>query len=98
MAVAYPRRRQARGAVGVGEFDVEMFLDEDGEAVFEQLVIDCPHCGRRHRPYASPLMRRLELDGGWRWVGLDHREPYWRVLVLCPHARRALLFTMYVPQ
>lgn len=76
--------------------DEDLYDDEHDIYRRGRLALDCPHCGRRHRPLLSPT--RATVEFGMRWVGLDHREPYVEHIARCPRSRRWYLFTTYTPQ
>lgn len=64
-----------------------------------KLRLDCPHCGRPISPLLSPSL--LLHDSGWRWVGVDHKEPYGSYRARCPRSKgcgREFRFTLHTPQ
>lgn len=77
--------------------DTEAAYDEDSDRfVRARIKTNCPHCKRRVAPLLSKRTRCLQA--GWRWVGLDHKEPYEDWLCFCPGCRKPYLFTTYTPQ
>lgn len=89
--------RELQDLPDAGEWDDEDLYDFDADVYRRgRLVLDCPHCTRRHRPLLSPT--RATIEFGWRWVGLDHREPYVEQIARCANTRRWYRFTTYTPQ
>lgn len=81
----------------VREFNVEEFWPEGAdEPSFGRMRIDCLGCGRRVAPFQTRSI--LAVSGGWRWVGLDHEEPYTNYFFACGWCGEPMLFTTYVPQ
>lgn len=60
------------------------------------VVVECPVCGRRCSPFLSRAIRHIR--SGWRWVGLDHREPYAEWYCRCPGCRENFILTTVTPQ
>lgn len=88
---------ELRAIPDAGSWNDEDLYDFDtGEYVRGRLSVDCPHCGKRHRPLLSKS--RATVEFGWRWVGLDHREPYSEQIARCAATGRWYRFTTYTPQ
>ena len=80
-----------------GSCDDEDLYDADTDEYKPgRLTIPCPTCSRKIKPLLSKT--HIVLDGGWRWVGLDHQEPYVDRMSVCPGCRNPVLFTTYTPQ
>src|ERR1700690_2307532 len=58
--------------------------------------VRCPSCGRTCAPLLSSRTRYL--GSGWRWVGLEYREPYQEWLCVCPGCRIDYVLTIFSPQ
>lgn len=79
------------------EFNVEEFWPETAdEPSFASMRITCHACNRRVAPFQTRSI--ISVDGGWRWVGLDHQEPYTDYFFACGWCGEPMLFTVYVPQ
>lgn len=79
-----------------GDFNVEDYWPEDAdEPQLGELRIDC-QCGRPFYPFHSRTL--VAVDGGWRWVGLDHQEPYTDYFAVCGWCATPVLFTIHTPQ
>lgn len=80
-----------------GDFDIEQCWSErTGEFNMGTLRLNCPGCRRRIAPFQTRSL--VGLNGGLRWVGLDHQEPYTDYLVACGWCGDPILFTVHVPQ
>jgi hypothetical protein len=89
--------RELAETVTAGDFNDEGLYDDEAEVYRRgRLTLTCPYCGRPHRPLLSPTTATIEY--GWRWVGLDHREPYSEKIARCPRTRRWYRYTLYTPQ
>lgn len=60
-----------------------------------KMKIECPACREMRAPLCSPKTR--PTDGGMRWVGDDHREPYTQFETTCACGAR-YWFTTFCPQ
>lgn len=60
------------------------------------IKVRCPHCQHEFAALCSPLTTSTE--GGWRWVGCDHREPYTTYRTRHGRCGGHLTFTTYTPQ
>lgn len=79
--------------------DEDWYDDHRGEVNYKQVLIDCPICNKRHYPLRGKYKNITEvIDSGWRWVGLDFREPYMIFKTVCPRTKKEYKFTMYTPQ
>lgn len=58
--------------------------------------VQCPKCKREFAALLSPYTKHL--DGGWRWVGCDHKEPYDDHATICVRCKFAFRFTTYISQ
>ena len=83
-----------------GEYDDEdWYDDEDGETNYNKCLTYCPICKQRHYPFRGKSNTATEyMSGGWRWVGIDHQEPYAIFKAVCPKTKREYKFTIYTPQ
>lgn len=89
--------REISALPDAGSFSDEDLYDYDTDRYMRgRLSLACPHCGHNHRPLLSPSVATVEF--GWRWVGLDHREPYSAKIARCARTRRWYSFTTYTPQ
>lgn len=83
-----------------GDFNDEDAYSPDTDNFDGRKVrIPCPHCGRVTAALLSPLTEWI--DGGWRWVGCDHREPYGTFRTRCSSTRgcgQPFTFTTYTAQ
>lgn len=79
-----------------GEFSDEDLYTELENFDKRKLKIDCPTCGRRTAALCSP--KTSIVQSGWRWVGLDHREPYATFKSTCIQCLNEYKFTTYTPQ
>lgn len=79
-----------------GDFDDEDLHTDHDRYDRRKLRVDCPNCGRSASPLCSPHTR--PVDGGWRWVGVDHQEPFCTYLTRCRGCRREYRFTTHTPQ
>lgn len=79
-----------------GTHDVEDAYNGDTDRFDARKVkVTCPGCGRTFAALCSP--RTAKIGGGWRWVGVDHRQPETDWLTTCRCGQR-FEFTTYVPQ
>lgn len=77
--------------------DEDAYNDETDRYVRHRIKVNCPQCGRLNSPLCSPST--IRQAGGWRWVGLDHREPYVEYRTRCGSGCGAeYRFTTYTPQ
>lgn len=79
-----------------GNYDVEDAWNSDTDRFDQRKVkVECPSCERVFAALCSP--HTVKTDGGWRWVGCDHREPYtsWRTRCSCG---AEFTFDTYIPQ
>lgn len=60
-----------------------------------KIKIVCPHCKRTSAPLCSSFTK--VVDGGWRWVGCDHKEPFSHHKTKCKCGEK-YSFTVYTPQ
>lgn len=80
-----------------GDFSDEDAYNFDTDGFDRRVIrVSCPHCQREFAPLCSRLT--VEIDGGWRWVGCDHREPYTTWRTRCGACRCEFTFTTYTPQ
>jgi len=56
----------------------------------------CSDCGRQ--VYAWTSSSRTPIGGGWRWVGLNHQEPYTDYFAACGWCGGPVHFTIHAPQ
>lgn len=83
--------------VYVGGFNIEDYYSErTDEWKLGGLSVPCRGCRRRFFPFCSRTL--VNVDGGWRWVGLDHQEPYTDYFAACGWCGTPMLLTIYVPQ
>lgn len=69
------RRRRWADAANLGGWSDDELYDYDTDTYRPgRLWIECPHCKRGMQPLRQAATE--VYDAGWRWVGLDHREPY----------------------
>jgi len=97
-AAAIEAAREPGGAAWLdgGEVNIEDFFGEESDKLDRRKVkVKCPACRRTRAPLCSP--KTTESDGGMRWVGLDHREPYQRYRTVCA-CRARYYFTTFIPQ
>jgi hypothetical protein len=78
------------------EFDSEEAFREDDEFHDAVVKVNCPHCLRVNAPLMSKKTAHVHSD--WRWVGLDHKEPFSEYLCVCPACRLDYILTIYTPQ
>jgi hypothetical protein len=80
-----------------GSYDTEDLYDFDVDRYKpSRLVVRCPCCDGEHRPLLSPHTERVQ--DGWRWVGLDYKQPEADFRARCPKTKTHYRFTTYVPQ
>ena len=78
------------------EFCTEEAYGADEEFHDALVKMRCPSCRRMCAPLLSTRTRLLE--NGWRWVGLEYREPYSQWLCVCPGCRTDYILTTHTPQ
>lgn len=78
-----------------GSVDIEDALTENYGLTRSKVKVKCPGCHREGAPLCSPKTR--EVGGGWRWVGVDHRQPETDYETTC-RCGCAYRFTTYIPQ
>jgi hypothetical protein len=61
-----------------------------------KIRVVCPNCGREFCALSSKLT--VYIDGGLRWVGCDHREPYARWGTRCTRCNCKFMFETHTPQ
>lgn len=61
-----------------------------------KVKVFCPYCNGKSAPLCSS--KTNQIDGGWRWVGCDHKEPYATFKTVCKHCKKEFMFTVYTPQ
>lgn len=54
------------------------------------------HCQRVNAPLMSTKTAHVHSE--WRWVGLDHKEPFSEYLCSCPGCRLDYALIIYTPQ
>lgn len=82
------------------QLNAEWFYDEhSGETNFNKVELNCPSCNKRKFPFRARLesYRPIYLDGGWRWVGTEYKEPYFQYSLLCKCGAH-FKFVLYYPQ
>ena len=80
-----------------GSFDDEYAYNIDTDKYNPNwLKLNCPHCGRRCSPFMTPF--HVLLEYGWRWVGLEYKEPFAEYQARCPGCHEWYRFTTYTPQ
>lgn len=77
----------------------DFWIEEVGDYLgVNRLLLHCDWCDNDFMPFFSRLT--YVTDNGWRWVGLDYREPY--TTYKTKHAPQKcgaeLVFTLYTPQ
>lgn len=78
------------------DFDDEgAYNDETDTYDLRRVRVECPACGREQSPLCSPYSRLLVNE--WRWVGLDHKEPFATYVTRC-RCKSAFKFTTFTPQ
>lgn len=79
-----------------GDYSDEDAFNLDTEKFDNRKIkVECPGCGALFAPLCSRLT--VPIQGGMRWVGCDHREPYetWLTRHRCG---QEFTFTTYTPQ
>jgi hypothetical protein len=61
-----------------------------------RLTLDCPICGRTHKPLLSKLTVRL--SSYWSWIALSYNAPHTDYEATCSRTGRRYRFTTYTPQ
>jgi hypothetical protein len=71
----FEHRYEINKLPSAGSYDDEEIYDMDADEYRRgRLVVICPNCGENAKPLLSK--KTFSYDGGWGWVGLDHKEPY----------------------
>lgn len=80
-----------------GDFSDELIYNPDTDKYSSwKLRIECPYCGHTASPLCS--YNTQQIESGWRWVGIDHREPYGKYKTICYKCREEYTFTVYTSQ
>lgn len=94
------QRPRVREMPDAGGWSDEELLNFDTEKYDRRkLRLECPSCGRPIAPLCSPSLEHV--DAGWRWVGLDHQEPWSQYIARCPRSKGCgawFRFLLYTPQ
>lgn len=69
---------------------------ETGKFDDRKIKVTCPNCERVFSALCSPHTE--QLDSGWRWVGMDHKEPYATFSSKCIKCDSMIKFDIYWPQ
>jgi hypothetical protein len=97
VVAVWPRGYEGYNALlDAGDFNSEgMYVDKIDDFSRHLCVIACPVCGREGKPLVRA--ETYYVGGDWRWVGLDHKEPFsdYRTRCRCGAEFR---FTIYTPQ
>jgi hypothetical protein len=87
----------SKQALHAGDFNDEEAHNGDTDKYdVRKVKVPCPHCGNIAAPLRSPNTERT--DGGWRWVGDSHMEPYTSFKSQCRKCKRPYVFTVYTAQ
>lgn len=80
-----------------GSYDNQhAFNEETDNYLKSKIKIECPHCKSKISPHLCRT--EVHLDGGWRWVGCDYKEPYDEFGVFCPQCKKPIKYTEYTEQ
>lgn len=81
------------------DINIEEMISSETDLLDPRKVkVTCPGCGRTFSPLCSD--QTVVREEGWRWVGIDHREPYCTFLTTHHPTKcgQTMRFTTYIPQ